>query len=304
MILCCGDALIDMIANAQTGAYMPVVGGGIFNLACGVAGLSGQAALASGLSQDPFGDMLRRELSERNVDISACFETPDLTPLAFVDLQEGQACYRFYQSQTALDIAETQSLPQLDSKIRLAHFGGISLCAASSGVYYHKLLEALSPDCLVSCDPNVRRDFISDEVGYRKRMDHFLKRADILKISDEDFNWLYPDAEIDQFADRKLSAREGLIIYTQGAGDIHIYHRQFTIRLPVPKVKIVDTIGAGDSLWAGILYQLQRQDLLSGTDLAGLSEMQCQEILSFALKVCQFTLSKTGAVMPGLSDLN
>lgn len=303
MILCCGDALIDMIADAQTGSFKPVVGGGIFNLACGVAGLSGQTALASGLSLDPFGEMLRHELSKKNVDISACFDTPDLTPLAFVDLRDGQAEYRFYQSQTALDISINQSLPSLDSRVQLSHFGGISLCAENSGVYYHKFLEALPTDCLISCDPNVRCDFINDAPAYRKRIDYFLKKTDILKMSDEDFNWLYPDLDIDTYAREKLAEKAGLILYTQGAGDIHIYHRLFTLKQPVPKVKIVDTIGAGDSLWAGFLYQLQYQNLLSREQLAQLSERQCQEILSFALKVCQFTLSRTGAVMPSLTDL-
>lgn len=94
MILCCGEALIDMIED--NGAFTPHVGGAVFNTARALGRLEQPVGFVSGLSTDMFGTQLRDALQESNIDTSQVIFANRPTTLAFVQLSGGNATYTFY----------------------------------------------------------------------------------------------------------------------------------------------------------------------------------------------------------------
>ena len=104
MILCCGEALIDMLPRtleAGEPAFMPAAGGAVFNTAIALARLGAPAGFLGGLSTDGFGDMLAGALVRSGVDIGLSPRSGLPTTLAFVTLVDGQASYMFYDENSA-----------------------------------------------------------------------------------------------------------------------------------------------------------------------------------------------------------
>ena len=192
MILCCGEALIDMLPR-ETGdgdaAFVPHAGGAVFNTAIALGRLGVQAGFFCPLSDDLFGRRLRAALDASGVDhtLSPAVDRP--CTLAFVTLTNGQAQYAFYDSGTALREMTLAELPVLDDSVRALFFGGISLVGDPCGAGFATLC-AHAGDRVVMLDPNIRPGFIRDEAAYRARLDGMLARADIVKFSDEDLHWL------------------------------------------------------------------------------------------------------------------
>ena len=103
MILCCGEALIDMIPVETSGgdAFVPHSGGAIFNTAIALGRLGGSASMVTGLSDDLFGQQLRDGLEASHVDTSLVIASDRPTTLAFVKLVDGHASYVFYDENSA-----------------------------------------------------------------------------------------------------------------------------------------------------------------------------------------------------------
>ena len=140
MILCCGEALIDMLPRTTTDgvdAFAPFPGGSVFNTAIALGRLGEASGFFSGLSSDLFGDMLRDSLSASNVDHGPAHVSDRPTTLAFVRLIDGQATYAFYDENTAGRMLTAADLP--DTPADALFFGGISLVAEPCGSAYDAL---------------------------------------------------------------------------------------------------------------------------------------------------------------------
>ena len=184
MILCCGEALIDMLPR-ETGAgeqaFAPYAGGAVFNTAIALGRLAAPSGYLGGLSKDLFGTILAETLTASNVDYSLCPRSGRPTTLAFVKLTDGQAKYAFYDENTAGRMLTADDLPALDDSVSALFFGGISLVSEPQADSYATLC-ARAGDLPVMIDPNIRPGFIADKARYRARLDRMLARADIVKI--------------------------------------------------------------------------------------------------------------------------
>lgn len=308
MILCCGEALIDMIpvadANGET-AFAPLSGGAIFNTSIALGRLEVSAGLLSGVSNDLLGEQLARELVASNVATDLLVRSDRPTTLAFVKLTNGHAEYTFYDENSAGRMIEVADLPVLPDDVAVLYFGGISLCAEPAASSYEALLVREAGDRVVMIDPNIRTSFISDETNYRARLTNMMSVSDIVKVSDEDLDWIVPgDDSLDAKAEALLALGAEVVIVTKGSDGPSAYRRGVApVHVPVPKVTVVDTVGAGDTFNAGFLAALKRVGCESKSAVRALTVAELEAALTFATKVAAVTVSRKGANPPFLKEL-
>jgi fructokinase len=308
MILCCGEALIDMVAAPSLDGpdgFVPHSGGAVFNTAIALGRLGARAGMLTGLSRDMFGDQLADALKASDVDTTHIIRSDRPSTLAFVKLEDGQASYSFFDENSAGRMIRAEDMPELPSDITALFFGGISLASDPSASAYAALLERQGGPRAVMIDPNIRPLFITDAEGYRRRMAAMISQADIVKVSDEDLNWLNP-APLTQA--EKISAMldtgPSVVIVTQGAaGAIATLADGTSITVPSVKTNVVDTIGAGDTFNAGFLAKLSELDLLTPEALGTLDPDVLRDAMTYGARVAAITVSRAGANPPWANEL-
>ena len=219
MILCAGEALIDMLPRetaAGETAFAPHAGGAVFNTSIALGRLGVPTQFYSGVSTDLFGEVLIDTLKASNVDATLAHRSDAPTTLAFVKLVEGHATYAFYDENTAGRLLPIDSLPAIAADA--VFFGGISLAVEPCAATYAALLKREAATKVTMIDPNIRPTFIKDESIYRARIADMIALADIVKLSDEDLDWLDPNGATADKA-RKMVADNGLklLCITEGA---------------------------------------------------------------------------------------
>ncbi len=308
MILCCGEALIDMVAAPSLDGpdgFVPHSGGAVFNTAIALGRLGARAGMLTGLSRDMFGDQLADALKASDVDTTHIIRSDRPSTLAFVKLEDGQASYSFFDENSAGRMIRPEDMPELPSDITALFFGGISLASDPSASAYAALLERHGGSRAVMIDPNIRPLFITDADGYRRRMAAMISQADIVKVSDEDLDWLNP-APLTQA--EKISAMldtgPSVVIVTQGAeGAIATLSDGTSIAVPAVKTNVVDTIGAGDTFNAGFLAKLSELDLLTPEALGTLDPDALRDAMTYGARVAAITVSRAGANPPWANEL-
>jgi len=306
MILCCGEALIDMLPRVTADgeqAFAPTPGGAVFNTAIALGRLGAPAGFFGGLSDDLFGVLLREALSASKVDHSLSNISGRPTTLAFVQLTAGQATYAFYDENTAGRMLDTAELPELTNTVKALFFGGISLVAEPCAQAYEALMSREAAHRLIMIDPNIRPGFITDEPGYRARLDRMMAMADIVKLSDEDLRWLAGGGQISDLAQGLLERGPGLVIITQGARGATAFSREQTVFVAAEKTDVLDTVGAGDTFDAGVLAALQRVGKLDKPGIRNLSSKTLSDILKLATRTAAITVSRAGANPPWAHEL-
>lgn len=306
MILCCGEALIDMlpVETAAGGtAFEPHSGGAVFNTAIALGRLDADVGLLSGTSSDFFGDQLRADLRESGVDTRSLIISDRPTTLAFVTFDEGDARYAFYDENTAGRMLTAADIAAVPDAVSAMFFGGISLVAEPCGTSYEALALAEAERRVVMVDPNIRQGFIRDGQAYRGRIQRLLAAAAIIKVSDEDLAWLAPDRSSDEAAADLLAAGATLVVVTHGASGASGFSVHGRIDRSAPKVDVADTVGAGDTFNAGILAVLQARGRLSPPALPGLDADDVAAALSCGIEAAAVTVGRAGADPPWRSEL-
>ncbi len=306
MILCCGEALIDMLpretATGET-AFVPFAGGSVFNSAIALGRLGVPTGFFSGISSDFFGEVLRDNLARSNVDYSFAAISDRPTTLAFVRLVDGQARYAFYDENTAGRMLSESDMPFVDESIDAMLFGCISLISEPCGSVYEALMTREAPKRVMFLDPNIRAGFITDREKHLARMKRMIALADIVKLSDEDLNWFGEHGSHDEIAAEWLKLGPKLIVITKGAHGADAYTTHATVRVPGVKVDVVDTVGAGDTVNAGILVSLHNQGLLNKGSIANLSEDQIHSAVALGVRAAAVTVSRAGANPPWAAEM-
>ena len=309
MILCCGEALIDMLPdelNTGQHCFVPKAGGAVFNTAVALGRLAVNVSLFTGISKDIFGEMLAKELAESQVgtDYLVCFDLP--TSLAFVKFVEQQAQYTFYSAQAADTMLTPSDLPKDNSEFEGIFFGGISLCTDPTASTMLTLLRKYSKKSVIVLDPNIRPAFISDERSYRFRLNEMIELSDIVKLSDVDLTWLIPDELGLKIKLEKLFGNSGkIVVITKGKNGAVVFHsgKEIAKTNSLPTI-LGDTVGAGDTFNAGLIYSLIKQRVFTKRHCAQPNQLAIQNALIFATKAASYTVSKIGAVSPWLREMS
>ena len=304
MILCCGEALIDMIpspTHAGRDGFVPHAGGAIYNTAIALGRLGTPVGMLTGLSSDMFGQQLEAGLQESHVDVSKVITSDRPTTLAFVKLTDGHASYSFFDENSAGRMLSAEDLPELGADVQALYFGGISLACTPGADAYGALCAREGAGRLVMIDPNIRPGFIDDEAAYRARLMGMLAISDIVKVSDEDLAWLFPDTDGVQSL---LDAGAKVVVLTLGSkGARAITARGLDVKIDSRPVEVVDTVGAGDTFNAGVLAALSDMDLLSKEAVAAITSDQLTQALTKGAQVAAVTVSRAGANPPWAEEL-
>ncbi len=306
MILCAGESLIDMLPGTtadNVDCLVPWPGGAVFNTAVALGRLGASAALLSGISRDQFGEQLIAALAASTAATDFTIRSERPTTLALLQLEDGQARYRFYDEASAGRMIDARDIPHIPDNVSVMFFGGISLASEPCGTVYEKLMLDQAARRVTMVDPNIRPEFIDDEGAYRARIGRMIAAADIVKMSDEDLRWLYGHGSVDRLAQEILHLGPKLVCITQGADGASGYTKSTKAQVPAPVVDVVDTVGAGDTYNAGLLAGLERAGALAKTSIADLDEGALSGAMQFAAAAAAVTVSRAGANPPWASEL-
>lgn len=302
MLLSCGDALIDFVpVKAEDGrdAYVPAVGGSCLNIAVAMARLGAPTGFVGGVSQDLFGTMIAEHMAASKVDLRYTTRSDLETTLAFVKLVNGEAHYAFYDETTAARLwrFEAGSIPF--AAIDAVHVGSTTLINEPASTETLALVDAARGLTTISFDPNCRPTLVRDKAAYVARMEAFAARADIVRMSDVDFDYLFGGGDYDSRAEGYLSAGAKLVILTRGGKGVVAWHGSAgRVEVPAPKVDVVDTIGAGDTFQGSFLVALKEAGRIDRDDLAALSQDELVAALTFGVTCAAITCSRAGANPP------
>ncbi|MFF4563263.1 carbohydrate kinase [Streptomyces sp. NPDC001435] len=300
MIVVAGEALIDLVpqgAGALAG-LKPALGGGPYNTAVALGRLGSPTAFCSRTSYDAFGEALLDGLRRADVDVSGVQRGAEPTTLAVATIDgNGSAAYSFYVEGTADRLFTAPA--ELPATARAVSFGTCSLVLEPGASAYEELMRtAAGQGLFTALDPNVRAGLIPDADAYRARFRNWLPSVTLLKVSEEDAQWLGGTPR------EWLTAGPSAVVITRGGDGLTVFTRDGAEHsVPGEKVEVVDTIGAGDTVNAALLHGLSAQDALSAEALAGLGADGWTRLLRFAARAAAVTCSRAGAEPPFAAEL-
>jgi len=310
MIICAGESLIDMVSFVTENGevqYSPHVGGSILNSAIALGRLGADAYYCGAVSNDTYGGLIEDCLKDSKVQEDFIIKTNRPTTLAYADVTDGVAKYSFVDEHSAGRLIDENSLKPFVNKINNAKallVGGISLQAEPCGTNWQWLVEQVAGHCVIYFDANIRPDFIEDKDKYLERFERLTRKVDIIKISEEDYSYLYGTKDFEKVSAEWLEGGIKMIVLTLGEkGAKVMYGGGKEIRVGIEPVKAIDTIGAGDSFNAGFLFDLDKQKMLDQEKLASIDTSTLQKTLTFANQVASFTVTQKGANPPWLHQI-
>ena len=307
MIICAGESLIDMVSFRGEAEYTPHVGGSNFNSSIALGRLGADSYYFGAISNDKYGKLIENALRHSKVNEDFIIKTNRPTTLAYADVVDGIAEYTFVDEHSAGRLLDQISLkPFLKRLIKAKALlvGGISLQAEPCGSSWQWLIEKASDHLPIYFDANIRPDFIENKQNYLTRFVELTYKVDIIKISDEDYRYLYGAKDFNETSKSWLNNGVKLVILTLGSeGSKVIYDNDKEVFVKSQKVDVVDTIGAGDTFNAGFLLNLGEQDLLDVDSLNNITETMLIKALTFANKVASITVTRKGANPPWHEEL-
>ncbi|MGE3876554.1 MAG: carbohydrate kinase [Parvibaculaceae bacterium] len=306
MILCCGEALTDLIPGVTADgspAFVPKTGGSVFNTAIALGRLGVPAAFFGGLSTDFFGDELRKAMLASHVDISLAPVSERYTIAAFVKLEGNQARYSFIDEGSACRMLKPEDLPPLPDRISAIHLGSFPLALEPCGSAFEELCRRECHERVIHFDPNIRANLIKDRTSHRRRVERIVAMSDLVKMSDEDLAWMAPGASAEAFAQDWLERGARLVVVTRGKDGATAFTDRFRVETPGIDVNVADTIGAGDTFTAGILAALHQAGRLSKPAIAALDPESVLAALKLAVRAAAVTVSRPGADPPWTHEL-
>ena len=304
MLTVLGEALIDLVADAD-GRYTAHPGGSPLNVAIGLARLGHQTQLMARLSADLFGRKLRAHAESNGVGLAGAPRVTEPTTLAIVSLDDdGRAEYDFYLDGTA-DWQWNQ--PELDAvpESTLLHTGSLASWIAPGAQRIGELTTRLRAhgETLLSYDPNIRPLLLADVDGARRLVERNVTDAHIVKCSEEDLAYLYPDDSIDTVLDRWLALRSDIVVVTRGGDGSVTRTRTARLERPGLPVDLADTIGAGDAFMAGLLSGLTDLAIMTPAQLAEAGDSEIGSAIDSATLVAALTCERPGAQPPTREEL-
>jgi fructokinase len=301
VIVVAGEALVDLVRGSD-GQQRAYPGGGPFNVARTIGRLDEPVAYLGRVSTDRYGVALREHLMADGVRADAIVATDDPTTMAVAQLDGGGAAsYRFETGGTAAaGLTPDEALAALPAHIEILHVGTLGLVLEPMATALEAVVEAMPGDTLVAIDPNCRPEAIVDARAYRRRLARLLRRADLVKLSDEDLGFLEPERPPLEAARSLLELGPSLVLLTQGCMGAVALAGERDVQVRAPSVNVVDTVGAGDAFGGAFLAWWRGHGLGPG-DLTRLE--QAAEATAFACAAAAMTCERPGALPPRRAEL-
>jgi fructokinase len=283
---------------------VPAVGGSCLNVAVGMARLGVQAGFIGGISTDLFGRMIADHASASEVDLRHATRSDHQTTLAFVQTVAGEPRYAFYDEGTASRNWTYRSGSLPFDTIEAIHVGSTTLVDDRAASQAFALVEDARGSVTIAFDPNCRPNLVSDKDRYVERMAAFAQAAHIVRMSDVDFDYIYGADDYARRAGALIAAGASLVIITRGERGALAWHKTAgAVEVEAPAGRVVDTIGAGDSFQAALLFALHAVGRIEARSLARISADELRRVLSFAALCAAITCGRAGADPPRRVDI-
>jgi fructokinase len=289
----CGEVLIDVLPTG------PVVGGGPANTAKSLARLGNTVDFVGGLSTDAYGQMARKELERDGVGLGLSLQSDKPTCTATVNLDKaGSATYTFVIDGTATFDFSPSWLPDPEKlKPSVLHIGTLATVVEPGATVLFDWAIKCAEFAPIVFDPNVRQSFLGDREKYCQAVEKWVGISSVVKLSDDDIGWLYPDQSLDEVAHRWLDGETSLVVVTRGAKGIIGYTQGASEEVEGVRVDVVDTVGAGDTVGAILVEGLVQYSV------AGLVGHALNTVLHRAAVAAGITVSRAGAQPPRMHEL-
>ena len=289
----CGEALMDVLPEGA------VVGGGPANTAKALARLGRSVEFIGGISRDHYGDQIAEEL--RNAEVGNLFthvsDMPTATAQVTLD-EKGSAAYIFRIDKTATFDFSRDWLPDPSrSKIEVLHIGSLATIVQPSSQTLYEWAITVAEFAPVVFDPNVRTSYLSDRLRYVAGVERWISISTLVKASDDDLAWLYPDLDLLSAAKRWIDAGVEIVVITRGPKGLLAVSANEIIEVPGIAVAVIDTVGAGDTVGAVIL------DAILEHGIVNLRGDLLRDALNCAALAAAITCSRAGAQPPTKQEI-
>jgi len=289
-----GEALIDVVSSSDGTASPTTVehpGGSPANVAYGLGRLGVRTGLLTSIGDDERGAAIARHLASAGVTLLPGSTSASRTASATATLApDGSASYEFDITWDLAPVAPAY-LP------RVLHTGSIASFLSPGASAVRTLLEQSYRETLVTYDPNIRPALLGSHAQALAIFEDLVPLTDVVKLSDEDADWLYPGLGLDEAAGRVLELGAGLAVVTRGAEGSLLATPATRLHVPAVRTVVADTIGAGDSYMAALIYGL----LSRSSD--GLAPAVLEILGRTASKAAAITVSRPGANPPTAEEL-
>jgi len=295
-----GDALIDLVPN-QAGVVLPYPGGSPLNVAVGLGRLGRPVQLGAHIGQDANGELIKHHLAQSNASLLPGSDTAHHTSTAQAHLDsQGKASYEF-------DFAwQAPAIPG-DLQPLVIHTGSLAATVEPGGSQMLDLFKVNRSTATLTSDPNARPAAMGPANGVRPRIEAMMGLAHVVKASDEDLAYLYPNQDPLDTAQRWANAGPALVVVTFGANGAHGFTAAgLHIQQAGIETQVADTVGAGDAFMAGLIDALWQLDLLGADKAAalyGIDQNQLAKVLARATQAASITVSRPGANPPWVQEL-
>jgi fructokinase len=292
-----GEVLIDLIPNGEDS--QPIVGGGPANTAKALAKLGVDTQFIDGISTDDFGQIAKKELITAGVKLDYVKYSDKPTCLATVSLSKSaSATYEFVIENTATFDFTSEWLPNPQTdRPSLLHTGTLATVIEPGASVLFEWAKSVAKVAPIVFDPNIRPAVISDRAQYVAQVERWVAISSVVKVSDDDLKWLYPSLEIKQVVNNWLAKGPSLVVVTYGDKGLTGYQKGEQVSIDAVKVKVADTVGAGDTVGA-ILVEAIIKD-----GLENLTGLRLEMMLKRAAKAAAITVSRVGANPPTSEEL-
>ncbi|MEV4349447.1 carbohydrate kinase [Actinoplanes sp. NPDC049596] len=305
--LIAGESILDVIAEPG-GRRRELPGGSPANVAVGLARLGHDVGLWTHIGADPAGVLLRDHLTTSGVELLA--PIAGVSSRAVAEIRpDGSARYDFSVGWP--------DIPAPTTPATHLHTGSI---AALMTPDIEKLLRERRPTTTISYDPNIRPALAGDHATARARVERLVALSDVVKASDEDLAWLYPNKTPLEAAHRWQATGPALVCVTRGEHGAFTVTENLHVTIPPTPVDVIDTVGAGDAFMSGLLDALHAGNLVGvnhhgdadqlGAERApGRSRLwtitgdPLRDVLERAALVAALTVARAGASPPTRAEL-
>jgi fructokinase len=304
MFVVVGEALVDLVGERGGRTLAVYPGGSPANVALGLARLGSPVTLKTRLGRDALGAMIRAHLEASGVQVDAGPDEAQVsTSLAIASVAAGIASYDF---RIDWDVPTLAPLP---IEARCVHTGSLATVLPPGRAHVVELMEREHErrHVTVSYDPNVRPALMGAAARARADVERLVALSDVVKVSDDDLLWLYPDRSDEDVARDWLGRGPALVVVTRGDAGVYAISARGELRRPAMAVDLADTVGAGDSFTAGLLDGLRRANLLGaarGDALAAIDEATLTDVVAEAALVAAITCSRPGADPPTRAEVD
>ena len=289
----CGEVLIDILPTG------PVVGGGPANTAKALARLGYDVDFIDGISTDAFGVSARKELSQDGVglDLTLSSDKPTCTATVTLD-SKGSASYEFLIAGTATFDFDSSWLPDPSRlKPSVLHIGTlVTVIQPGADVLYGWAVQ-VGEFAPIVFDPNIRPSVLGDREQYVQSVEKWVSISSVVKVSDDDIKWLYPDQSLDEVAHRWIAGGVSCVVITRGAHGLIGFTEHGMEEVDGAKVAVIDTVGAGDTVGAIVVEGIIKHSV------HGLEGHVLNEVLHKAAIAAGITCSRAGAQPPRTHEL-